>query len=120
MLSFVGGDPAVTKIAAHPALSRDLEREVYGVFGIPIDRVNLAEAAAAVRAAALAGRPYILSTPNLNFLILSRTDQEFRESLLASDLCTADGMPLVWLAKLLGIPIETRICGSDIFDFLKR
>jgi UDP-N-acetyl-D-mannosaminuronic acid transferase (WecB/TagA/CpsF family) len=41
---------------------------------------------------------------------------EFRESLLISDLCPVDGMPLVWIAHLLGIPIQGRLSGSDIFD----
>ena len=38
---------------------------------------------------------------------------------LLSDLCTADGMPIVWLARLLGVPIRERIAGSDIFEALK-
>src|SRR5207248_586315 len=44
---------------------------------------------------------------------------EFRESLLMSDLCPADGMPLVWIARLLGIPLRERLSGSDIFQALK-
>jgi N-acetylglucosaminyldiphosphoundecaprenol N-acetyl-beta-D-mannosaminyltransferase len=39
---------------------------------------------------------------------------------LISDLCTADGMPIVWIARLMGLPIRSRIAGSDIFEALKR
>src|SRR5262249_7712047 len=39
--------------------------------------------------------------------------------LLDSDLCPADGMPIVWLARLLGVPVKARVAGSDIFDALK-
>ena len=46
-------------------------------------------------------------------------DRDYREPLLLSDLCTADGMPIVWIAWLLGIPIKNRVAGSDIFDALK-
>jgi N-acetylglucosaminyldiphosphoundecaprenol N-acetyl-beta-D-mannosaminyltransferase len=46
----------------------------------------------------------------------SRSDPNFREALLLSDLCPADGMPIVWIARLLGIPINNRIAGSDIFN----
>src|SRR5258705_11874692 len=60
-----------------------------------------------------------LSTPNVNFLMMSRSDEEFRESLLMSDFCPVDGMPLVWIARLLGIPIRERGSGSDIFDALR-
>jgi N-acetylglucosaminyldiphosphoundecaprenol N-acetyl-beta-D-mannosaminyltransferase len=35
-----------------------------------------------------------------------------------SDLCPADGMPIVWLARLLGIPLKGRVAGSDMFDAL--
>jgi N-acetylglucosaminyldiphosphoundecaprenol N-acetyl-beta-D-mannosaminyltransferase len=40
--------------------------------------------------------------------------------MLLSDLCLADGMPLIWIAKLLRIPIRERIAGSDLFGRLKR
>ena len=43
----------------------------------------------------------------------------FRESLLLSDLCTADGVPVVWIARLIGVPIKERVAGSDLFDALK-
>src|SRR2546430_6947191 len=46
------------------------------------------------------------------------SDLEFRESLLMSDLCPVDGMPLIWIARLLGIPLRKRVSGSDIFDAL--
>ncbi|XSC45485.1 WecB/TagA/CpsF family glycosyltransferase [Bradyrhizobium sp. RDT10] len=39
--------------------------------------------------------------------------------MLLSDLCLADGMPLIWIAKLLRIPIHERIAGSDLFGRLK-
>jgi N-acetylglucosaminyldiphosphoundecaprenol N-acetyl-beta-D-mannosaminyltransferase len=43
----------------------------------------------------------------------------FREALILSDLCTADGMPIIWIAWLMRIPIKKRIAGSDIFEALK-
>jgi N-acetylglucosaminyldiphosphoundecaprenol N-acetyl-beta-D-mannosaminyltransferase len=46
-------------------------------------------------------------------------DPEFRASLLQSDLCIADGMSIVWSARLLGIPIKERVAGSDILAALK-
>ena len=61
-----------------------------------------------------------LSTPNLNFLIASRSDAGFRDSVIHSDLVVADGMPLVWIAKLLRIPIRKRVAGSSLFDALRE
>jgi N-acetylglucosaminyldiphosphoundecaprenol N-acetyl-beta-D-mannosaminyltransferase len=97
----------------------DLTREVYGVLGIPIDVINMPSALLKIEDAAAGRAPFLLSTPNLNFLVKSRLDPEFRESLLISDLCPADGMPIVWLARLLGVPIKERVAGSDMFERLK-
>lgn len=96
-----------------------LAREVYCILGVPIDVVSMADILRAIDSAALSATPYLISTPNLNFLISSRSNVEFRESLLASNLCPADGMPIVWVARLLRLPIRQRIAGSDIFQALK-
>ncbi len=92
-----------------------LSREVYCILGIPIDAVEMAAVLRIIEQAASGLAPFVISTPNLNFLVNSLSDAEFRESLLLSDLCPADGMPIVWIARLMGLPIERRIAGSDIF-----
>jgi N-acetylglucosaminyldiphosphoundecaprenol N-acetyl-beta-D-mannosaminyltransferase len=102
-----------------PLRPDDLTREVYGVLGIPVDVIDMPSALRKIEVAAAGRSPFLLSTPNLNFLVTSRLDPEFREALLISDLCPADGMPIVWLARLLGVPIKERIAGSDIFEALK-
>jgi N-acetylglucosaminyldiphosphoundecaprenol N-acetyl-beta-D-mannosaminyltransferase len=97
----------------------DLSREIYCILGIPIDAVDMRSVLRRIEVAAASKTPFVVSTPNLNFLVLSQSDPEFRESLLLSDLCPADGAPIVWLAWLFGIPIRGRIAGSDIFEALK-
>ncbi|WFU18792.1 WecB/TagA/CpsF family glycosyltransferase [Bradyrhizobium sp. CB3481] len=62
---------------------------------------------------------FLISTPNVNFLIKSQQHREFREAMLLSDLCLVDGMPLIWIAKLLRIPIHERIAGADLFGRLR-
>ena len=97
----------------------DLSREVFGVLGIPLDALDLEAVLRRIDLSVDARAPFWLSTPNVNFLMMSRSDEEFRESLLMSDFCPVDGMPLVWIARLLGIPIRERVSGSDIFDALR-
>ena len=97
----------------------DLTREVYGVSGIPVDAIDMATVLHRIYMAAARSTPLLISTANLNYLITSQSDVEFREALLRSELCTADGMPIVWIARLLGLPINNRIAGSDIFEALK-
>ena len=97
----------------------DLSREVYSVLGVPIDAIEMPAVLCSIERASKSPSPFLISTPNLNFLVTSQSDPEFRESLLQSDLCPADGMPIIWIARLLGIPIRKRIAGSDIFEALK-
>jgi len=94
-------------------------RDVHCVLGLPVDIVGLDEAVARVRDAIARRQPCFLSTPNLNFVVAARSDAEFRDSVIASDLCVADGMPLVWVAQLCGIPLIERVAGADVFQALK-
>lgn len=85
---------------------------------MPFDAVDLAGAVHQVLASVADRTPLFVSTPNLNFLIASQSDDLFRQSVQASDLSLADGMPVIWLAKLLGVPISQRVAGSDLFEAL--
>ena len=114
-----GSSKSQNEANTNASVDDDLEREVYGVLGIPIDNVDITTALNKIRMAAASRRPFLISTANLNFLATSQVDAEFRASLLRSDLCTADGMPIVWIARLLGIPVRERVAGSDIFEELK-
>jgi N-acetylglucosaminyldiphosphoundecaprenol N-acetyl-beta-D-mannosaminyltransferase len=97
----------------------DLARNVYCILGVPIDAVELLEVVRRIYVAITDAAPFLISTVNVNFLVNSAVNAEFRNSVLLSDLCPADGMPIVWIAQLLGIPIKHRVAGSDIFDALK-
>ncbi len=105
--------------ASHPELRTDFSRPVYCLLGLPFDAVESGEV---IRRIGMASpvRPCFLSTPNLNFLIASQRDPAFRDSVIRSDLSVADGMPLVWMAALLGIPIRERVAGSDLFEAFVR
>jgi N-acetylglucosaminyldiphosphoundecaprenol N-acetyl-beta-D-mannosaminyltransferase len=96
-----------------------LSRQVYCILGVPIDLITMQSALRRIETAAASDAPFMISTPNLNFLVSSQSDAEFRETLLLSDLCPADGTPILWIARLLGVPIKQRIAGSDIFDALR-
>jgi len=98
--------------------SPDFQRPIYDVAGLPFDAISLEQAVEKVRQSVLHSEPLFISTPNLNFLISSLKDQEFRTSIFQSDLCLADGMPVVWLAKLAGVPLPGRVAGSDLFEAL--
>lgn len=97
----------------------DLSRKVYCILGMPVDAVEMLSVVRHIESAAASKTPLFISTPNLNFLVNSQSSSDFRETLLLSDLCPADGMSIVLLAWLIGVPINNRVAGCDIFDELK-
>jgi N-acetylglucosaminyldiphosphoundecaprenol N-acetyl-beta-D-mannosaminyltransferase len=97
-----------------------LERDVYAVLGLPFDSLTLDESAKELARFVNEERRCFLSTPNLNFVVSARSDSAFFGSVLESDLVIADGMPIVWVAKLLGIPIRERVAGSSLFNLLSK
>ncbi|WP_216843277.1 WecB/TagA/CpsF family glycosyltransferase, partial [Microcystis aeruginosa] len=97
----------------------NFDRNVHCLLGLPFDALNLHQATALVQDAAKNRTPCFLSTPNLNFLVTSRRDAAFRQSVLHSNLSLADGMPIVWLARLMGTPMPQRVAGSDLFEALR-
>ncbi len=98
----------------------DLGRDVHCLFGLTFDAVTLDEAAQRLRRDAHEQRPCFVSTPNVNFVVAAQTDSAFRNSVLRSDLSLADGMPIVWAARLMGVPIRQRVAGSDLFEMLHK
>ncbi len=100
-------------------MTDEFNRDVYCLAGLPFDAVDMPNALSILQHAAKNKSRCFLSTPNLNFLITSQNDTEFRNSVIQSDLVVADGMPVVWLAKLLRIPVRERVAGSSLFEALR-
>lgn len=97
-----------------------LSRDVFCVLGLPFDRVNLSESASIITSAIANKQQCFLTTPNVNFLIAAQSNVDFFQSVIESDLIVADGMPIIWVSKLLGIPLPERVAGSDLFDKLSH
>lgn len=98
----------------------DFNRAVYCILGLPFDAVEMVGAIQRVKDAAARRTPCFISTPNVNWVIACRTDSQLLASVISSDLSVADGTPLIWIARLLGIPIRVRIAGSDMFEQLRQ
>jgi len=95
-------------------------RNVHSILGLPFDVLNQQQSQDAVLSAIDNKQRCFLTTPNLNFLISAQSDTAFYQSVIDSNINIADGMPIVWLAKLLGLPIKERVAGSDLFAGLSQ
>ena len=53
-------------------------------------------------------------TPNVDHVVKADKDDAFRRAYADASLSLADGMPLVWVGRLLGCPLPERVAGSDL------
>jgi N-acetylglucosaminyldiphosphoundecaprenol N-acetyl-beta-D-mannosaminyltransferase len=86
----------------------------YNILGTGISAVNLATARATILAALADGRSGYVSTADVRAVNLAADDPVFRSDLNGSLLTTPDGMPLVWLGRLLGYRSVDRVYGPDL------
>jgi len=90
----------------------------FGILGVPVDQVDLDAVLDLVDRAAVSQRPMMISTVNANFLAASQRSEIFRTSLVASDVCTVDGIGVLLLCRLLGANVFSRASGADILERL--
>lgn len=97
-------------------------RKLVMVLGTPIDDLNMDEALDQIEqfieVGRATGKTHQIATVNADFVVKAMQDPELRYLLQESDLATADGMPLVWGAKLLGVELEGRVAGADMVPAL--
>ena len=97
-------------------------RKILIILGIPIDDLNMDAALNCleefVAVGRVTGKTHQIATVNADFVVKAIDDPELRWILQESDMATADGMPLVWGARLLGVPLEGRVTGADLVPAL--
>lgn len=84
------------------------------LFGLDIDNLSMPETLAEIQRLAAAGRHALVVTPNAQHVSLLRSDLGLRAAYAVADLIVADGIPLIWMSKLLRRPLKERVAGADI------
>jgi N-acetylglucosaminyldiphosphoundecaprenol N-acetyl-beta-D-mannosaminyltransferase len=93
-------------------------RKLLVIAGVPIDDLTMPEALERIEEFVASGRPHQIATVNADFVVKAWDDAELRYILQGADMLTADGMPLVWGARLLGVPLQGRVTGADLVPAL--
>lgn len=99
------------------------------ILGIPVDNLTLEETIVLIfkeiEDYKQDKRLRQIATVNVDFLVntLGWHNKKIRhpellDILRQASIVTADGMPLVWLSKLLGTPLKERVTGSDLVPAL--
>lgn len=96
----------------------DAPRRRVDLGGVSIDAVTRQECVGLIFEALGRGEGGWLITYNLDILRRERVDDVFAERAALATLRVADGVPLLWAARVQGTPLPDRVAGSDIIDDL--
>ena len=89
-------------------------RNTVNVLGVNVDKVTFDEALNIADNLAKTQGVSAIFTPNPEIIMCAKDDREMREILNSADLCTADGIGVVYGAKILGDPVPQRVAGFDL------
>jgi N-acetylglucosaminyldiphosphoundecaprenol N-acetyl-beta-D-mannosaminyltransferase len=84
------------------------------VGGVAVDVITEDEVVQRVAAELEAGRGGHIVTPNVDICRIAAADPSLKDLVHAAELVVADGMPLVWAAKVQGTPLPQRVTGADL------
>lgn len=91
------------------------------LMGLPIDDVDRAEAVARISELIDRGGAAHVVTANLDIVRQALDDPAVRRAFESADLVVADGVPLLWMARLQRTPLRGRVNGTDVtLDLLSR
>lgn len=84
------------------------------ILGVGVSAIDLDDLVAACETWIARGdREYVCIT-NTHLVMMCQKDEHLRRIHNEAGLCTPDGVPLFWLARLMGHANVTRVCGPDI------
>ncbi len=90
------------------------------LFSIPIDALTLEEALDRVDETIARGGRLRIGVVNAAKIVSMRSNDLLRDSVLSSDLILADGVSVVWAARMLGRPLPERVAGIDLMMGMLR
>jgi N-acetylglucosaminyldiphosphoundecaprenol N-acetyl-beta-D-mannosaminyltransferase len=89
-------------------------RNTVNILGVNVDKVTFDEALTRAETLVNSEGVSAVFTPNPEIIMCARDDEEMREILNSADLCTADGIGVVYGSKILGDPVPGRVAGFDL------
>jgi N-acetylglucosaminyldiphosphoundecaprenol N-acetyl-beta-D-mannosaminyltransferase len=92
------------------------ERRRVRVGKLEIDPVTFAEALEAITVLVSEAKGGSVFTPNVDHIVLTENDVHLQEAYAMTSLSLVDGMPVLWAARLLGVPLPEKVSGSDLVE----
>lgn len=90
------------------------------VLGVGVDPMTYEGALAQIQSFVQKGGVHQVVTVNPEFIMRAQSDESFRRVLNGADLALADGIGVVWTARLLGHRLPERVAGSDLIPLIAQ
>lgn len=84
------------------------------IMGTRINNVTMDETVSICDKKIINGEQYVIYTPNTEFIMMAKKDDEFRDLLNKSDLNIPDGIGLIYAAKIKKHPLKEKVAGYDL------
>ena len=88
------------------------------LLGCPVDNLNRDETVSRIDTWIKDRRLCQHVVVNVDKLLKVRKDPELYDIIAGCDIINADGMPLVWVSRWLGVPLKERVTGIDLMGDL--
>ena len=89
-------------------------RDTIDILGVKVDKISFDNALDRAEQLVKTDGVSAVFTPNPEIIMAAKDDEEFREILNGADLCTADGIGVVYAARILKTPVPERVAGFDL------
>ena len=89
-------------------------RNTVDILGVRIDKLTFNEALDIAENLVQSKGVSAIFTPNPEIIMCAKQDDELKGILNGADLCTADGIGVVYGAKILNDPVPERVAGFDL------
>lgn len=90
------------------------------LMGCQVDNLSMEETLQVIEGFIRSGRPHQHVVVNVDKIVKAQHDAELRQIINGCDLINADGMPVVWASRWLGMPLKERVAGVDLFEALMQ
>ena len=89
-------------------------RETVNILGVAIDKITARDALKKAQELVKTSGVSMIFTPNPEIVMAGYEDASFKEILNSADLCTPDGIGVVYASRMLKDPVPERVAGFDL------
>jgi len=100
--------------ASLPSGARDQSIPRANILGVGVSAVDMPMSLRTIEAWISRGEPHYVCVTSVHGVMESQRDEEFRRIYNGAGMVTPDGMPLVWLSRLMGFHHVERVYGPDL------